>query len=116
MGTHKNLDVWKISVDFVITIYKLTESFPADEKFGLTSQMRRAVISIPSNIAEGTARNSDKENLHFLHIALGSLAELETQLIVANKLEYCKTTAEIELLNTIKAKLINYIKYLKTLN
>lgn len=116
MGTHKNLDVWKISVDFVVTIYKVTENFPVDEKFGLTSQMRRAAISIPSNIAEGAGRNSDKENLYFLNIALGSIAELDTQLIVANKLGYCKSSAEIELLSTIKAKLINYIKYLKTLN
>ena len=116
MGTHKELDVWKMSVDFVVDIYSLTKDFPVDEKFGLISQMRRAAISIPSNIAEGAGRNSDKENLHFLHIALGSLTELDTQLIVANKLGYCKPTNEIKLLDTIKAKLINYIKYLKTLN
>jgi len=113
MGTHKELDVWKMSVDFVVDIYTLTKSFPADEKYGMTSQMIRAAISIPSNIAESAGRQSDKENLQFLHIALGSISELNTQLIVAEKLAYCDYIKEIERLNMIKAKLINYLKYLK---
>jgi len=116
MGTHKELDVWKMSVDFVVDIYTLTKSFPADEKYGMTSQMIRAAISIPSNIAESAGRQSDKENLQFLHIALGSISELNTQLIVAEKLAYCDYIKEIERLNMIKAKLINYLKYLKKIN
>jgi len=115
MGTHKELDIWKLSVDFVVEIYRLTSKFPKEEKYGLINQMRRAAVSIPSNIAEGAGRNSDKENLQFLHIALGSLSELDTQLIVSEKLDYGKTSKEIEMLMTIKSKLINYIKYLKSL-
>ena len=70
---HKDLDVWKKSMDLVEVIYKLTQQFPDAEKFGLISQMRRAAVSIPSNLAEGVARKGDKELIHFLHIALGSL-------------------------------------------
>lgn len=76
---HKDLDVWKKSMDLVESIYKITQIFPDSEKFGLTTQMRRAVVSIPSNIAEGSARKGDKELIQFLHIAIGSLSELETQ-------------------------------------
>ncbi len=86
LKTHKDLDVWKRSIDFSIQIYKLTRGFPDEEKFGLISQMRRAAISIPSNIAEGAARTSPKEFIHFLSISLGSLSEIETQLIIANQL------------------------------
>ena len=73
--THKDLDAWKESMSLVEEVYKLTESFPKEEIFGLTSQMRRAATSIPSNIAEGAARNSEKEFIQFLHVSLGSLAE-----------------------------------------
>ena len=115
MGTHEKLDVWKLSVDFVTRIYKITQSFPSEEKFGLTNQMRRAAVSIPSNIAEGAARQSDKENIQFLYISLGSLSELETQLIISQNLGYCDSKEIITEIRTIKSKLINYIKYLKTL-
>ena len=72
MRTHENLEVWKKAVDAVVMIYKATEQFPSEEKFGLTSQIRRAAVSIPSNIAEGAARNSDKEFLYFLSNSQGS--------------------------------------------
>jgi four helix bundle protein len=76
---HKDLDVWKKSMNLVVLIYDITSKFPSDERFGLTSQMRRAAVSIPSNIAEGAARKGDKEFIQFLMIALGSLSEVETQ-------------------------------------
>lgn len=85
---HKNLDVWKLSINLVVTIYKETSKFPAEERFGLIQQMRRAAVSIPSNIAEGSARRSSNELRQFLFISLGSLAELETQLILATRLGY----------------------------
>ena len=86
--THKDLDVWKKSMDFITRLYKVTTTFPRDEIYGLTNQMRRAAVSIPSNIAEGAARRSNKEYIQFLYIALGSAAELETQLLVAKNLNF----------------------------
>jgi len=86
--SHKDLNAWKEAMSLVIVIYKLTEKFPTEERFGLASQMRRASISIPSNIAEGAGRKGEKEFTRFLYIALGSLAELETQLEIAQCLEY----------------------------
>jgi len=88
MKTHKDLDVWKESLELVTQIYELTKRFPKDEIYGLTSQIRRSAVSIPANIAEGAARNSKKEFIQFLHIGLGSLAELETELIIAKNLNY----------------------------
>jgi len=85
---HHNLEVWKRSLNYVTGIYKITANFPADEKFGLVSQMRRAAVSIPSNIAEGAARNSKKEFINFLHIAQGSTAELETQILISRNLNF----------------------------
>ena len=87
---HKELDVWKEAMNLVIEIYHLTASFPASEQYGLTSQLRRAVVSIPSNIAEGCARRSEKETLRFLSITLGSIAEVETQLMLAERLNFTK--------------------------
>jgi len=83
---HKDLEVWKKSMDLVSNIYKITEPFPNKELYGLTNQIRRAAVSVPSNIAEGAARSSKKEFIQFLYIALGSLSELETQIIIANSL------------------------------
>jgi four helix bundle protein len=88
--THKDLDVWQKAIDFVTRIYKSTDSFPNRENYGLTSQIRRSAVSIPSNIAEGAARKSPSEFRQFLYIALASASELETQLIIANNLEYLK--------------------------
>ena len=86
--SYRDLEVWKLAIDFVKKVYQVTNNFPASEKFGLINQIRRAAVSIPSNIAEGQGRNSTKEFKQFLAISLGSLAELETQLIIAKEIEY----------------------------
>ena len=86
--SYRDLEVWKLSIDFVKKVYQVTHNFPASENFGLINQIRRAAVSIPSNIAEGQGRNSTKEFRQFLAISLGSLAELETQLIIAKEIEY----------------------------
>jgi four helix bundle protein len=86
--SYRDLEVWKLSIEFVKKVYQVTHNFPAAEKFGLINQIRRAAVSIPSNIAEGQGRNSTKEFKQFLAISLGSLAELETQLIIAKEIEY----------------------------
>src|SRR5918997_4061029 len=88
MRPHERLEAWGKALDLVVDIYKATESFPKEEKFGLTSQIRRAAVSIPANIAEGAGRNSDKEFAHFLSNAQGSASELETELIIALRLGY----------------------------
>jgi four helix bundle protein len=85
---HKKLDAWKLSMDLVIDIYQATRSFPATEVYSLTGQMRRAAISIPSNIAEGAARQTKKEFVNYLHMAQGSLSELDTQIEIALRLGY----------------------------
>lgn len=88
MQSYRELKVWEIGIEITLSVYRLTSRFPEAEKFGLTSQLRRAATSIPSNIAEGHARGSTKEMLRFLSIARGSLAEVETQLIIARRLSY----------------------------
>ena len=88
MRDYKDLQVWQRSIDFVVAIYDLIASFPAEEKHALADQMRRAVVSIPSNIAEGMERASVKEKVHFISIAIASLAEIETQLIICGKVGY----------------------------
>jgi len=88
--SYRDLDVWKIAMELVVGIYGLTKKMPDDERFGLISQLKRAAVSIPSNIAEGYARSHRGDYLRFLSIARGSLAEVETQLILAVKLEYLK--------------------------
>ncbi|WP_281238866.1 MULTISPECIES: four helix bundle protein [Flavobacterium] len=93
---HKELDVWKKSMDLVESIYTLTQRFPDVEKYGLTSQMRRAAVSIPSNIAEGAARKGNKELLQFLYIAIGSLSELETQYLIAIRLTFIEKEEVLE--------------------
>ena len=96
--THRDLDVWKKSIDLVTLIYKYTADYPKDEMYGLTSQIRRCAVSIPSNIAEGSARTTKKDFSHFLAIALGSVAELETQLIISKNLNYLPETVLNELM------------------
>ena len=88
MKSHKDLIVWQKSMDHVAAIYVATKAFPKEELFGIASQMRRAAVSIPSNIAEGYGRLYDKETVKFLSNALGSASELETQLIISKDLGY----------------------------
>ena len=88
MKTHKDLDVWKDSIQLVLKTYKMTKGFPKEELYGLTSQIRRAVVSVPANISEGSARNYTQEYLRFLRIAQASLSELETFLLISSKLNY----------------------------
>ncbi len=85
---HRNLEVWKRAISLAERIYMITKSFPADERFALTDQIRRAVISVPSNIAEGSGRQTPKDFANFLSIARGSLAEIDAQLVVAQRLGY----------------------------
>src|ERR1035437_2935509 len=86
MRTYQDLSVWRKSIDLVEDIYKLSKDFPPEEKFGLTSQIRRAAISLSSNIAEGCGRETDKDFIHFLDMSMGSLNELETQYIIAQRI------------------------------
>ncbi len=97
MHNFKDLRVWQKAIDLTIEIYSALSSFPQDEKYGLVSQMKRAAVSIPSNIAEGAGRNSNKEFKHFLSISLGSLFEIETQLIIASRLQLINTETTQEL-------------------
>ncbi|MBN2105771.1 four helix bundle protein [bacterium] len=113
MKTHKDLDVWKLGIDMVKDIYLLTKKLPRDEQYGLISQMRRCAVSIPSNIAEGAARSSNKEYIQFLYISLGSLSELETQLILVKELNYLNDLDVLMKLELIRKKLLNLIRYLK---
>lgn len=85
---HHDLIVWREAMELVTEIYSITAGFPKSENYGLTSQMRRAAVSIPSNIAEGAARAGSKEFLHFLSISRGSLSELETQILIAKNIGY----------------------------
>jgi len=86
--SYRDLKVWQIGMNLVCQIYEITSRFPKAEVFGLTSQIQRAAVSVPSNVAEGHARGSSREFLHFLTISLGSMAELETQLMIALNLKY----------------------------
>jgi len=114
LKTHKDLDVWKDSRKLVSVIYELTSKFPKEEVYSLTAQIKRAAITIPSNVAEGAARDSNKEYIHFLFIALGSVAELDTQLIIAKDLNFISDkdfNSTSEKLNIIGKMLSGLIKY-----
>lgn len=113
MGNHKELIVWQKSITLVKLVYQQTGSFPSDERFGLTNQMRRCSVSIPSNIAEGFGRGSDKELTQFLRISLGSSSELDTQLILSKELHYMdeKRYNELSALNEEVAKMLSSLIY-----
>lgn len=102
MRDYKKLNVWTKSYTFGIQLYKVTKSFPKEEVYGLTSQLRRAALSIPSNIAEGSRRSTEKDFRSFLHIAYGSGAELEVQIMFAKDLNYISPDTCISLLNELE--------------
>ena len=111
--TYKDLDVWKKSIKLVTDIYEITRDFPKEEIYGLINQMRRAATSIPANIAEGWARNTTKYYQHFVGIARGSAAELETFLLIAKNLNYINTE-NFELINNRieeVAKMLNKLQH-----
>ena len=111
MHNYNNLQIWQQAMDLVEEIYKLTASFPIEEKFGLVSQMTRAAVSIPSNIAEGAGRNSDKDFAHFISIAIGSLYELNTQIVLSERLGYINQLQSQELqkkLDNLQRKSVSF--------
>jgi len=112
--THKDLEIWKDGIKLVTRIYKLTKNFPNEELYGLTSQMRRAAVSYPSNIAEGAARESITEYIRYIYISLGSLSELETQLIISRNLGFSSDIddllLDIQALNSRTRSLVKYLK------
>ena len=114
MRKHQQLRVWQESMDLVTMVYAMTSAFPADERFGLSSQMQRAAVSVPSNIAEGAARGSKADFLRFLYIARGSLSELETQLQIAQRLGYTDDVSAITAhIDAVFNQLGGLIKHLK---
>lgn len=106
---HKNLNAWKKAMDLVEEVYKITLNFPQDERFGIISQLRRAAISVPSNIAEGAGRRTDKEFVNFLSIAIGSMSELDTQIELSYRLKYIAAEDHTRLIANIgDCKAITY--------
>ncbi len=99
--SYSDLNIWKRSISLVEEIYKITKNFPKEEIYGLTSQLRRSAVSIPSNIAEGFMRFHNKEYRQFLYISLGSCAELTTQIIISSHLSYLNSEETEEILNEI---------------
>ena len=97
----KELKIWKAAIRLTKEIYKITRDFPKEEIYGLTSQIRRSAVSVPSNIAEGCGRNTDKQLVNFLNISMGSLCELETQLIISKELGYLKEEKTKNILSNI---------------
>jgi four helix bundle protein len=107
MRDHTELEVWKLSVAMAAEVYKITSSFPRAETFGLAAQMRRAAISIPSNIAEGAGRRTTKDFIYFIHIARGSLAELETQITIAQRVGLQFEARDINMQSKVVGRLPN---------
>ena len=116
--THKDLLVWKKSIDLVEQIYKFTKQFPKEELYGITNQMRRCAVSIPANIAEGSGRKNKAEFIQFLHIALGSASELETHLLISQRLGFLSSNSYDEIMNALNVRIkssVGLINSLKSL-
>ncbi len=116
IGSYKDLRAWKLSIELALEIYRVTKNFPREEKYGLISQLRRAAVSVSSNIAEGKGRSSDKELVLFLHHARGSLLEVETQLLISQRLQYgdeLETNTLLKSVETLAKTLNALIKSLK---
>jgi len=112
--THKDLEIWKEGIKLVTKIYKLTKDFPNEELYGLTSQMRRAAVSYPSNISEGAARDSVAEYIRYIYISLGSLSELETQIIISKNLGLLTDIEDLLLdIKALNSRTRSLVKYLK---
>lgn len=111
--THKNLDVWNRAMDLAVEVYSITSQFAKEELFGLVSQARRAAVSVPSNIAEGAARNSTKEYIRFLYMALGSIAELETQLLLAARLKLVPRIKALDRVEQVRQLMLGLLRFLK---
>ncbi len=109
--------IWKRGIQLAINCYRLTEHFPKSELYGLTSQIRRSAVSVPSNIAEGYGRRTTKEYIQFLHIALGSLRELDTQLIIAKEVNLAETeffTSLLKEVDQLQGIMVSTIQKIKT--
>ena len=109
---YKELEVWKEAINLVTSIYKVTDDYPNTEIYGIVNQIRRCAISVPSNISEGVVKHSDKETLRFLDIALGSLAELDTQMFISQNLGYINTYETFDIqISKVRALLNGLINY-----
>lgn len=116
MKPHQNLDAWKLSFQFTQKVYELTKSFPREEIYGITSQIRRAAVSVPVNIAEGAARHTAKQFIQFLHYSLGSNSELDTLILLSKSLGYLSENQCQELiqdLDRIGKTIYGLIKYIE---
>ena len=116
VASYRELTVWRKAMELVVAVYSVTSQLPRDERFGLADQLRRAAVSIPSNIAEGHARQSQREFAHFLSVALGSLAEVDTQLDLATRLELLDATVVddiIESIDHLRAMLLKLLKSIR---
>ena len=108
----EDLEVWKEAIDLVTSIYKITDNYPNEEMYGIVNQIRKCAVSVPSNISEGVVKHFDKETLRFLDIALGSLAELDTQMTISQNLAYMDSYDLLEVqISKVNALLNGLIKY-----
>ena len=116
VNSYKELIVWQKSIDLAVEVYRITEKLPIQEKYGLISQMNKSAVSIPSNIAEGAGRNGKKEFDNFLGIALGSSFELDTQIIISNRLDYINDQDFLHLESELEHLQNKIVKLKKSLN